>query len=75
VYIRDTLQRESVTVMECISAADFAIGPMINMPGKIFQHKHFDNNLPGGTKLAVSENGHTDDELAYSWLWHFDQQT
>ncbi|RKF95964.1 hypothetical protein GcM1_068003, partial [Golovinomyces cichoracearum] len=45
------------------------------MPGKIFTGKHFNKNLPPNTQLATSDNGYSDDELAYKWLWHFHRQT
>jgi hypothetical protein len=61
--------------MECISAGGFAIKAFIIMPCKVFKEKMFDNNLPDGTKIAQSETGYTDDELAISWLWHFHYQT
>ncbi|KAH8745609.1 hypothetical protein BGZ57DRAFT_743870, partial [Hyaloscypha finlandica] len=37
--------------------------------------KHFNNNLAPNVKIVTSENGYTDDELAYKWLWHFHHQT
>jgi hypothetical protein len=52
--------------MECISAGGFAIKAFIIMPYKVFKEKIFDNNLPDSTKIAQSETGYTDDELAIS---------
>lgn len=71
VYVKDLAKRESIIVMECILAGGFAIKAFIIMPCKVFKEKMFDNNLPDGTKIAQSETGYTDDELAISWLWHF----
>jgi hypothetical protein len=57
--------------VECILAGGFAIKAFIIMPCKVFKEKMFDNNLLNGTKIAQSETGYTDDELAIKWLWHF----
>ena len=64
-----------MTVIECISAAGFAIDCCIIMPGKVYVEKMFDNDLPPGTKISVSETGYSSDELALQWLEHFDKQT
>ena len=45
------------------------------MPGKVYVEKMFDNDLPPGTKISVSETGYSSDELALQWLEHFDKQT
>ncbi|PVH82784.1 hypothetical protein DL98DRAFT_355449, partial [Cadophora sp. DSE1049] len=63
VYTRDPTDRESVTVIECISAAGFAIDCYIIIPGKVYVEKMFDNDLPPGTKILVSETGYSSDEL------------
>jgi hypothetical protein len=73
--VKDPAERESITVVEYISAGGFAIVPYIIMPCKVFKEKMFNNNLPDGTKIAQSETGYTDDELAIEWLWHFHKQT
>jgi hypothetical protein len=61
--------------MECISTSFWELDPFIIMPDSIFMQKHFNNNLAPNVKIATSENGYTDDELAYKWLWHFHHQT
>jgi len=71
VFTRDPLNRESVTVIEAICAAGYVIDPFIIMPGKIFQEKLWNNNLPPDSKIGLGEKGYTDDELVLKWLWHF----
>ncbi|PVH68777.1 DDE-domain-containing protein [Cadophora sp. DSE1049] len=75
VYTCDPVDRESVSVIECISAAGYAIDCYIIMPGAVYLEKMFNNNLPPGTKISCSEKGYSSDELALEWLKHFDQQT
>jgi hypothetical protein len=62
--VKDPAERESITVVECISAGGFVIVPYIIMPCKVFKEKIFNNNLPDSTKIAQSETGYTDNELA-----------
>jgi hypothetical protein len=54
--------------MECILTGGFAIKAFIIMPCKVFKEKMFNNNFLNGIKIAQSETGYTDDELAIKWL-------
>lgn len=74
VFTRDPADRESISIIECISAAGYAIDAFIIMPGSVYLEKMFDNNLPAGTKIGCSETGYSSDELALEWLKHFDEQ-
>jgi hypothetical protein len=51
--------------MECISTSLWELDPFIIMLDSIFMQKYFNNNLAPNVKIATSENGYTDDELAY----------
>ena len=73
-YIRDPAEEESVTVIECIAAAGYAIDCFVIMPSKVYLEKMFDNNLPARTKIVVTEKGYSGDDLAIKWLWYFHHQ-
>ncbi|CAG8955816.1 hypothetical protein HYFRA_00011685, partial [Hymenoscyphus fraxineus] len=55
VYTNNPEGRESITVIECINAAEGVIDPFLIMLGKVFLGKHFNNNLPPNTLLTLSE--------------------
>ncbi|GEQ70650.1 hypothetical protein JCM33374_g4329 [Metschnikowia sp. JCM 33374] len=59
--------REWVTVIECISAAGFALPPFIIMKGARLQKGWF-NNIPPKWRLGDTANGWTNTEMALSWL-------
>jgi hypothetical protein len=61
VYLADSDNRESITVMEAISAAGKSSPPMIIMAGILMKEKHFDNNVQGDTLSEVSDSGYTND--------------
>ncbi|KAL5331125.1 hypothetical protein ACEPPN_000654 [Leptodophora sp. 'Broadleaf-Isolate-01'] len=63
VYTRDLADRESVSVIECIFAASYAIDCYIIMPGAVYLEKMFNNNLPLGTKISYNEKGYSSNEL------------
>jgi hypothetical protein len=75
VYIADPENRESITIIEAISAKGLTIDPLVIMQGVIFKEKHFDNDLSNSTLLGMSESGYTTDQLSITWLKHFDEQT
>ncbi|PMD56020.1 uncharacterized protein K444DRAFT_695455 [Hyaloscypha bicolor E] len=75
VFIKDPIRRELVIAIEYISTSFWELDPFIIIPDSIFIQKHFNNNLAPNVKIATSENGYTDDKLAYKWLWHFHYQT
>lgn len=62
--------RESVTVVEAISASGGAIAPMIIISGKTHQGSWF-QHLHDNTLIGVSETGYTNDDLTLEWLKHF----
>ncbi|KAL5325278.1 hypothetical protein ACEPPN_006403 [Leptodophora sp. 'Broadleaf-Isolate-01'] len=68
VFTRDFVDRESVLIIECISAAGYVIDCYIIMPGTVYFEKMFNNNLLLGTKISCSEKGYLSDELALEWL-------
>lgn len=72
-YIASQGSRESVTVVEAISAAGDVIDPFIVVSGKILQAQHFRNELGVDTILATSESGFVNDQLLIQWLMHFNK--
>lgn len=66
--------RDWVTTIECINASGWALSPLIILPGKLHQASWY-RDIPDDWTLAVSDNGWTTDELGFSWLKHFDNQT
>ena len=67
--------REWATAIEAIGASGWAVPPFIILGAKLHQKKWYDAGLPPTWKIAVSENGWTNDELGYQWIQHFHQHT
>jgi hypothetical protein len=65
--------RESVTIMECISAAGSVISPLIIVAGKKhMEHWYQTGGLDGEYQVALSDSGFINDYIAYHWIRHFD---
>ena len=62
--------RESLTVVEAISAGGTAILAMVIISGVMHQALWYDN-LYDNTVIGVRESGYTNDELTLKWLSHF----
>jgi DDE superfamily endonuclease/Tc5 transposase-like DNA-binding protein len=60
--------RSWVSVIQGICASGWALPPMIIFEGKVHQSSWYDAGLPGDWRIAVSENGWTNDELGLFWL-------
>jgi hypothetical protein len=75
VYIADPENRETIIVIEAISASGATIDPLVIMQGVVFLKKHFNNNLADSTLLGMSDTGFTNDQLSLEWLKHFHLQT
>lgn len=68
--------RELVTIIECINCLGWAIPPLIVFKGKHHLSGWFEQNLVEGCRLAYSQRGWTDTELAIEWLTKcFDEYT
>jgi hypothetical protein len=70
-YVKQAGNRESVTVIECISSSGVAIPPFVIWKAQT----HRNNWIPltmrqsmNGTAFATSPNGYTDHELGFEWL-------
>jgi hypothetical protein len=74
IFIPNANNRELVTLVECVSADGEAIPPMvIDKAATVMEHWVMD--VPDGYLTAVSESGYSNDDLALSWLKHFNKMT
>jgi hypothetical protein len=65
--------RESITIIECISAVGSVISPLIIVAGKKhMEHWYQTGGLDSEYKVALSDNGFINDYIAYHWIRHFD---
>ena len=60
--------REWVTAIECIGALGFSLPPCVIFKGKVYIEGWLDNHLPPGSRIEVSDNGWTTDEIGLRWL-------
>jgi hypothetical protein len=60
--------REWVTVIQGINAKGWSIPPFIIFATKLHQKTWYQCGLPPTWKIAVSENGWTNDELSLQWI-------
>jgi hypothetical protein len=67
--------REWVTSIEAINAKGWCVPPFIIFAAKTHQAKWYQTGLPGTWKIAVSDNGWTNDTLGLQWIEHFHQNT
>ncbi|KAH7348668.1 hypothetical protein BKA65DRAFT_398285, partial [Rhexocercosporidium sp. MPI-PUGE-AT-0058] len=65
VYLVDLDNRESITSLECVSAAGKYIESFLILKGEVIKEKLFDNDIPDDVILAVSPTGFTNDRLTY----------
>ena len=67
---------EWVTVIQSICAAGYATPPFIIYKGRVHISAWYEEaDIPHNWKLAVSENGWTNNALGLEWLKHFDAYT
>jgi hypothetical protein len=65
-----------VTVIECVSAGQDVIPPMVILAGKnVLEVWVTNTDLPGNFSLAVSDSGYANDELSLRWLEHFEHHS
>ena len=60
--------REWVTTIECIRACGEALPPCIIFKAKGYTEGWLDSSLPIGSRIEVSQNGWTTDEIGLRWL-------
>jgi hypothetical protein len=70
-YIEAPENRQSLTILETISAAGLSIPPFLIIQGKLHMESWYHKNLQGEESIAVSDSGYTNSELALEYLKHF----
>jgi hypothetical protein len=69
--------RKWTTTVECVDGCGRTIPPFIIIEGKVHLETWYRDNpdLPPNWKIAISENGWTNNELGLEWIKHFDTHT
>lgn len=67
--------RKWVTAIEAINAKGWSIPPFIIFDGKLHQTTWYQSGIPATWRIAVSDNGWTNDELGLEWIKHFHENT
>jgi hypothetical protein len=73
--IRQPGNREWVTAIEAISAKGSTILLFIIFTAKLHQANWYQTSLPHNWKIAISDNGWTNDKLGLEWIKHFHENT
>ena len=73
VLIKDPLNRDWVTIVECVSGDGRAISPLVVFGGKHVQHQWFEEEMLDDAdlrdwKFALSGSGWSSNEIAIRWL-------
>jgi hypothetical protein len=68
---------ESVTIIECIAADGWVMAPFFLFKGQWHMESWYrgQSTLPDDYRIAPTDNGWTDDSIAYDWLHFFDKST
>jgi hypothetical protein len=67
--------RKWVTAIEAVNARGWAIPPFIIFDGKLHQTTWYHTGIPTTWRIAISENGWTNDKLGLEWIQHFHENT
>jgi hypothetical protein len=67
--------RKWVTTIEAINAKGWAIPPFIIFDGKLHQSTWYQTGIPPTWRIALSDNGWTNDKLGLEWIQHFHENT
>jgi len=74
-YIETPGNRQSLTIVETISATGVALPPFLIVKGKLHMESWYHKNLTGDERVALSNTGYTNSEVAIKYLHHFIQHT
>jgi hypothetical protein len=74
VYLADLDNRESLTIIETISASGKAITLFLILKGEILLEEYFNNNLNTETVFATSSTGYINDVFSLKYIKHFHNQ-
>ena len=67
--------RKWVTAIEAVNTKGWAIPPFVIFDGKLHQTTWYQTGIPATWRIAVSENGWTNDKLGLEWIQHFHEHT
>ena len=67
--------RKWVTAIEAVNARGQAIPPFIIFDGKLHLSTQYNTSIPTTWRIAISENGWTNDKLGLEWIQHFYENT
>ena len=71
VYLADPDNRESLTVIETVSAGGEAIALFLILKGEILLEEHFNNDLDAELVFATSSTGYINNILSLKYIKHF----
>ncbi len=75
-FAPSSTNRDYVTVIECVSAGQHVLSPMVVLPGKnVLEVWVTNTDLPANFSLAVSDSGYANDEISLHWLEHFEHHS
>jgi hypothetical protein len=74
VYLADPDNRESLTIIETISARGKAIALFLILKGEILLEEHFNNNLNTEIVFAMSFTRYINNALSLKYIKHFYNQ-
>jgi len=67
--------RKWVTTIEAVNARGWAIPPFIIFDGKLHLSTWYNTSILTTWRIAVSDNGWTNDKLGLEWIQHFHENT
>lgn len=71
-----SFSRSLITILECISADGSILPPLIIPPGKGHMEDWYTHaNLPLNWGIHPSPSGYTSDEIAFTWIQHFHENS
>ena len=71
IYLADPDNRESLTIIETVSARGEVIALFLILKGKILLEKYFNNNLNTKIVFATSFTRYINDALSLKYIKHF----
>jgi hypothetical protein len=74
IYLADPDNRESLTMIETVSARGKAITLFLILKGEILLEKHFNNDLNTESVFATSFTRYINDTLSLKYIKHFHNQ-
>jgi hypothetical protein len=70
-YVGVPENRMSLTIVECISANEKAMPPLVIIPSVLIMETWFHENMSGHEVITVSPTRYTNEGICMVWLHHF----